>query len=244
MKYAIQVKELTKNIGQQTILNKVSINVKSGEIYGFLGANGAGKTSLMKLLYQIMIPDSGSIMLLGETISRGSNKVFSNIGSIIETPVFYGDFDARHNLYLHAQYMGTGMNQIEEALTLFDLSDTKNKPVKTFSLGMRQRLSLARAILTKPKLLVLDEPMNGLDPQGINSIRKLLMRINKEHKTTIFLSSHILSELEKMADTIGVIDKGNMLDEISLEELRDKEISLENYYLGLLKGGKHNEKVN
>lgn len=244
MTYAIQVKELTKKIGKQTILNKISMNVKRGEIYGFLGANGAGKTSLMKLLYQMMIPDYGSIMLLGESVSNDYNEIFAQIGSIIETPVFYGNFDARKNLCLHARYMGIGTNQIEEALMLFGLSDTDNKPVKNFSLGMKQRLAFARATLTKPKLLILDEPMNGLDPQGINAMRELLVNINRNHKTTILISSHILSELEKVADTIGIIDKGIMLSERSLFELRDKGISLEAYYLNLLEKEKNDEKVN
>lgn len=119
------------------------------------------------------------------------------IGSIIETPVFYGNFDARKNLHLHAEYMGAGHDRIDEALSLFDLVGAENKPVKNFSLGMKQRLALARAILTKPKLLILDEPVNGLDSQGINAMREILLKINREEKTTILISSHILSELEK-----------------------------------------------
>lgn len=243
MTYAIDVKELSKTIGKQTILNNISMRVKSGEIYGFLGANGAGKTSLIKSLYQMMIPDCGTVKLLGEPVANGQNDVFAQIGSIIETPVFYENFDARKNLYLHAEYMGAGAGRIAEVLSLFDLADTERKPVKTFSLGMKQRLALAKAILPKPNLLILDEPMNGLDPQGINAIRELLVTINREYQTTIFLSSHILSELEKIADTIGVIDKGNMLTEISMSELQSKGISLENYYLDLLKGD-CNEKPN
>lgn len=139
---------------------------------------------------------------------------------MIETPVFYENFDARKNLYLHTEYMGAGAERIAEVLRLFGLAGTENKPVKTFSLGMKHRLALARATLTKPNLFILDEPMNGLDPQGINAIRELLVNINREYQTTILISSHILSELEKIADTIGVIDKGNMLAEISMSELQ------------------------
>lgn len=131
--------------------------------------------------------------------------------------------------------MGAGHERVNEVLSLFDLAGVKNKPVKNFSLGMKQRLALARAILTKPKLLILDEPMNGLDPQGINAMRELLLKINRKEKTTILISSHILSELEKTADTIGVIDKGRLLAEISVNELREKGIALETYYLNLLK---------
>lgn len=236
MTHAVQVKCLSKKIGEHTILNEISMQVKNGEIYGFLGANGAGKTSLMKSVFHMIIPDSGEILLWEKPITREDNGAFAQIGSIIETPVFYGNFDARKNLYLHAEYMGAGHEYIDEVLSLFGLTEAKNKPVKNFSLGMKQRLALARAILTKPKLLILDEPMNGLDPQGITAIRQLLYKINREEKTTILISSHILSELEKIADTIGVIDKGTLLAEVSVHELLEEGIPLETYYLNLLKG--------
>lgn len=236
MTYAIQVKCLSKKIGEHTILDGISMQVKNGEIYGFLGANGAGKTSLMKSVFQMMIPDSGEVLLWDKPITRENNSVFAQIGSIIETPVFYGNFDARKNLRLHADYMDAGHERIDEMLSLFDLAGAENKLVKNFSLGMKQRLALARAILTRPNLLILDEPMNGLDPQGINAMRELLLKINQEEKTTILISSHILSELEKIADTIGVIDNGRLLAEISVDELQEKGVSLETYYLDLLKG--------
>lgn len=244
MTYAVQVNSLSKKIGEHTILNKISMQVKNGDIYGFLGANGAGKTSLMKSIFQMMIPDSGEVLLWNKPVSREYNGAFAQIGSIIETPVFYGNFDARKNLHLHAEYMGAGHERIDEMLSLFDLATVENKPVKNFSLGMKQWLALARAILTKPKLHILDEPMNGLDPQGINAMRELLAKINREDKITILISSHILSELEKIAGTIGVIDKGILLAEMSVIELRKKGISLENYYLDLLKGVNSHEKVN
>lgn len=236
MTYAIQVKCLSKKIGEHTILDGISMQVKNGEIYGFLGANGAGKTSLMKSVFQMMIPDSGEVLLWDKPITRENNSAFAQIGSIIETPVFYGNFDARKNLRLHADYMDAGHERIDEMLSLFDLAGAENKLVKNFSLGMKQRLALARAILTRPNLLILDEPMNGLDPQGINAMRELLLKINQEEKTTILISSHILSELEKIADTIGVIDNGRLLAEISVDELQEKGVSLETYYLDLLKG--------
>lgn len=243
MTYAVEVENLTKKIGEVTILNHISMRVKTGEIYGFLGANGAGKTSLMKALYQMMIPDSGSVTLLGELVTPGHCRVFSRIGSVIETPVFYGNFSAGKNLALHAEYMGAGHGQIDEALKLFGLTDAGDKPVKTFSLGMKQRLALARATLTRPELLILDEPMNGLDPQGISTMRELLVDINQKHNTTILISSHILSELEKVVHTIGVIDKGNILDEVSISKLRDRGLDLEAYYLDLLKGAIHDEET-
>lgn len=237
MSYAIEVENLSKSIGDTVILNNISMRVRQGEVYGFLGANGAGKTSVMKALYRIMIPTSGTVILLGEKIEDKNNAVFSQIGSIIETPIFYEEFDARKNLELHCGYMCGGYGHIEETMLLFGLAEVMNKPVKKFSLGMKQRLALARAFLTRPDLLILDEPINGLDPQGIIETRELLLRINREYHTSIFISSHILDELSKIADTIGVIDKGAMIAEISMSEIKQKGIELETYYLDLLKGG-------
>ncbi|APH14691.1 ABC transporter family protein [Clostridium sporogenes] len=235
MTYAIETDCLSKSIGNHVILKDITMRVKQGEIYGFLGANGAGKTSLMKTLYHIMIPTSGTVALLGEEIKGYNNTVFSRIGSIIETPMFYENFDAQKNMELHCEYMGSGFDQINDTISMFGLSNTINKPVKNFSLGMKQRLALARAFLTRPDLLILDEPINGLDPQGIIEIRELLLRINQEYNTTIFISSHILDELSKIADTIGVIDSGSMIAEISMSEIKQKGINLETYYLDLLK---------
>jgi ABC-2 type transport system ATP-binding protein len=242
MTYAIETLNLSKGIGDSMILNNITMRVKQGEIYGFLGANGAGKTSLMKTLFRIMIPTSGTVILLGEKIQNGNNSVFSRIGSIIETPIFYGEFNACENLKLHCGYMGSGKEHIADTLSLFGLSEVKNKPVKNFSLGMKQRLALARAFLTRPDLLILDEPINGLDPQGIIEIRELLLRINREYHTSILISSHILDELSKIANTIGVIDGGSMLAEISINDIQNKGINLETYYLDLLKGAEKRDK--
>ena len=163
---------------------------------------------------------------LCHTGAGGNSPVFSRIGSIIESPVFYNHLSAYDNLELHCRYMGAGYENIEETLSLLGLSETGNKAVGKFSLGMKQRLALARAFLTRPELLILDEPINGLDPQGIIHIRELLLRINKEHGTSILISSHILDELSKIADTIGMIDHGAMLGEISMDEICKKGIGL------------------
>ncbi|WP_315118211.1 ATP-binding cassette domain-containing protein [uncultured Clostridium sp.] len=235
--YAIEVENLTKIIDGHTILSKVTLGVKKGEIYGFLGANGAGKTTLMKALYRMLNPDSGSIIILGKEISNNEYSVFKKMGSIIETPIFYEKFSAYKNLELHCDYMGTQYKKnIEKVLALTGIGDTGEKPVKNFSLGMKQRLALARAILTEPEILILDEPINGLDPKGIMEIREMLLKINQENGTTIFISSHILSEIAKMADTIGIIDKGVLLAEVSMTEILEKGIDLEAYYLKLLEG--------
>ena len=237
MTYAVEVQNLSKSIDGCPILKNICMRVKQGEIYGFLGANGAGKTSLMKTLYHIIRPDCGTVCLLGERVAGGNSSVFSRIGSIIESPVFYNHLSAYDNLELHCRYMGAGYENIGETLSLLGISETGNKAVGKFSLGMKQRLALARAFLTRPELLILDEPINGLDPQGIIHIRELLLRINKEHGTSILISSHILDELSKIADTIGMIDHGAMLGEISMDEICKKGIGLEDYYLDLLGGG-------
>lgn len=241
MTYALETCHLSKSIDGTPILNDITMRVKQGEIYGFLGANGAGKTSLMKTLYHILTPDTGTITLLGERIEKGSHLVFSRIGNIIESPVFCQHLSAHKNLELHCGYMGTGYEHIEETLEMLGLSETGNKAVGKFSLGMKQRLAFARAFLTRPELLILDEPINGLDPQGILEVRKLLRQINKEYHTSILISSHILDELSKIADTIGIIDHGSMLAEITMSEIEEKGMNLETYYLNLL-GGENNAK--
>ena len=242
MTYAVETCHLSKSIDGRAILNDVTLRVKQGEIYGFLGANGAGKTSLMKTLYHIITPDAGTITLLGERVETGNHPVFSRIGSIIESPIFYQHLSARENLELHCGYMGAGYERIGETLVMLGLSETNGKMVGKFSLGMKQRLAIARAFLTRPELLILDEAINGLDPQGILEVRELLQQINREYHTSILISSHILDELSKIADTIGIIDHGSMLAELSMTEIEEKGISLETYYLELLGGGKSGAK--
>lgn len=235
MDYAIEVHDLCKVIDNQSILSNVNMKVKKGEIYGFLGANGAGKTTLMKVLFRILKPTSGTINLLGKQELDSSNNVFCKIGSIIETPVFYLNLTARQNLELHCDYMGIDYKaNIEKCLQMAEIADTGNKKVKNFSLGMKQRLAIARAILTDPEILILDEPINGLDPKGISDMRELLIKINKERGTTILISSHILSEMEKIANTIGIINNGIILEEVSMSDITAKNINLEEYYLQLL----------
>jgi len=237
MDYAIQTKDLCKTIGDQQILSNVTMQVKRGEIYGFLGANGAGKTTLMKILFRLIKPTSGYVKLLGVDKLNDNNSIFRRIGSIIETPIFYQNLTARSNMELHCDYMDIDYKNINNSLETTGISDTGGKKVKSFSLGMKQRLALARAIVSNPELLILDEPINGLDPKGISDIRRLLRKISTQQGTTILVSSHILSEMEKMADTIGIIDQGKMLVELSIEDIKTKDINLEDYYLKLLEKG-------
>ncbi len=221
MSYIIKTKNLTKEYDNNTVVSNVSMNVKKGEIYGFLGPNGAGKTTVMKMLMNLVKPNMGEVVIDGETITEKSYKMLGKIGSIIEYPGFYDKLTGRENLELHCEYMNLGASkEIDEALKLVDLTNINNKKVKEYSLGMKQRLGIARAILTKPEILILDEPINGLDPMGIRRVRDLLTMLNKDHGTTILISSHIISEIEHIAHTIGVINNGVLIEEISIEDYR------------------------
>lgn len=212
---------LTKTYGAADVVTNVSMTIKRGEIYGFLGPNGAGKSTVMKMLLGLVRPTHGEIELFGEKLMPGSIEYLKRIGHLIETPVFYDRMTARENLELHAEYMGYhGRDSIDEALRMVQLLGVEGKPVKQFSLGMKQRLGIARAISTRPELLLLDEPINGLDPEGIQLMRRLFRRLRDEWGISILISSHLLSEIEQVADTVGVIDGGRLLQEVSLEELR------------------------
>lgn len=225
MSYILQTHELTKKIGGKNIVTNVSMHVKKGEIYGFLGPNGAGKTTVMKMLTNLWKPTEGSIELFGQKLMPDSYEVLKRIGSIIEFPTFYEHLSGKENLALHCEYMGYyNPGSIENALEMLDLTDTGRKPVKDFSLGMKQRLGIARAILSKPELLILDEPVNGLDPAGMKKIRDLLKMLCVEYGITIMISSHILSEIESIADTIGVINHGVLMKETSMKEISESSL--------------------
>lgn len=225
MTYILQTHELAKKIGGKNIVTNVSMHVKKGEIYGFLGPNGAGKTTVMKMLTNLWKPTEGSIELFGQKLMPDSYEVLKRMGSIIEFPTFYEHLSGKENLALHCEYMGYyNPGSIENALEMLDLTDTGRKPVKDFSLGMKQRLGIARAVLSKPELLILDEPVNGLDPAGMKKIRDLLKMLCMEYGITIMISSHILSEIESIADTIGVINHGALMKETSMKEISESSL--------------------
>lgn len=221
MSYILKTYNLTKVFDDKEVVSNVSIGIKKGEIYGFLGPNGAGKTTVMKLITNLIKPTSGEIEIFGEKLTNKSYEVLKRIGTIIEYPVFYEKLTGRENLELHCEYMGFhNKKAIDEALALVNLRGINSKPVKNFSLGMKQRLGIARAIITKPEFLILDEPINGLDPVGIKELRDLFHMLSKEYGITILVSSHILSEIEQIADTIGVISNGRLIKEVSMEAIR------------------------
>lgn len=222
MSYILKTNNLIKAYNGKEVVSNVKMNVKKGEIYGFLGPNGAGKTTIMKMITNLVKPTSGEIEIFGEKLKDTSYEFLKRLGSIIEYPIFYEKLTARENLELHCEYMGYYDNKaVANALELLNLKNIDNKLVKDFSLGMKQRLGIARAITTKPELLILDEPINGLDPIGIKEIRNLFKMLSKEYGITILLSSHILGEIEQMADTIGVINNGRLIKEVSMESVRE-----------------------
>ena len=232
MENIVEIKELFKTIDKEEILSDINLQIAEGEIYGLLGSNGAGKTTLMKCMLSLLTITSGSIEIFGKDLQEHREEILSQVGSIIETPIFYEDRTAKEILEIHAQYMGKNITELDiiSALKMVGLKNTTKK-VKEFSLGMRQRLGLARAFLTKPRLLILDEPINGLDPVGIQEIRNLLLSLSKEYGITILISSHILSEISQIADKIGVIKNGSMIEQVYMKELMKENIDLEEFFM-------------
>ncbi len=223
MTHILKTYNLTKAFNGKEVISNINMSIKKGEIYGFLGPNGAGKTTVMRMITNLLKPTSGEIEVLGEKLTDRSYEVLKRMGTIIEYPVFYDKLTARENLELHCEYMGYyDKKAIDNALKLVDLKGIDNKPVKEFSLGMKQRLGIARAITTKPEFLMLDEPINGLDPIGIKEFRGLFKMLSKEYGMTMLISTHILGEIEQIADTIGVINNGRLLDEVPMDTIRGK----------------------
>ncbi|MEC2078661.1 ABC transporter ATP-binding protein [Metabacillus fastidiosus] len=221
MEPVIQINKLNKEFKGNKIVSNVNMTVNKGEIYGFLGPNGAGKTTIMKMILNLVKPTSGEISVLNEVVSPTSYQYLKKVGSIIEYPVFYDRLTAKENLNLHCQYVGfPHKGLIEEALEIVGLKEVEDKKIHEFSLGMKQRLGIARAIVTRPEILILDEPINGLDPIGIKDMRKLFLLLKEKYEMTILISSHIVSEIESVADTIGIINDGNLLKEVRMEEIR------------------------
>ncbi|MDQ0065746.1 ABC transporter ATP-binding protein [Chryseobacterium lathyri] len=207
---SIKTQDLSYKIGSKTILNNISLNVPEGSIYGYLGRNGAGKSTTIKLLLGLLEESGDKIFIQNKSLKQSRTEIFASTGNLIESPCFYTKLTVFENLkYLDIIY-GKGTKRIDEVLELVDLHKEKKKKASALSMGMKQRLGIAMAIFHDPKLLILDEPLNGLDPQGIFEMRKLFQNLNDQGKT-IFLSSHILSELEKTATHIGIIESGKMI---------------------------------
>ena len=219
MDYVLKTQNLSKRYGSKYALNELSMSVKKGEIYGFIGRNGAGKTTLMRLVLGVAQPTSGEIELFG-----GENLVSARrrIGSLLETPSLYKDCTAYENLKRFSILSGNSTKELRDILRLVGLSNTKGKPVSKFSLGMKQRLGIAVALLGHPDFLILDEPINGLDPAGIKDVRDVILRLNREKGITFLISSHLLDELSKIVDTYGIINDGVLIEQVSAAEIESR----------------------
>lgn len=234
----ISVSNLTKTFFGKEVIRNCTFSVERGSIYGFLGRNGAGKTTVLKLLLGLLKPSAGTAGVLGLDSVRDNEAILRRIGSLIETPIFYEHLSAADNLRLHLAYMGIEDTDVESTLCRVGLPGTGNQPVSTFSLGMRQRLAIARAIIHRPEVLILDEPVNGLDPVGMKEMRILFRRLAQEEEMTILMSSHLLSEIEQIADRVGVIVDGTIVREVEMAGLCKQHPSdLEDYFISLIQGG-------
>lgn len=224
MDYIIQTEHLTKKYKAFTAVNDVSLHIRKGSIYGFLGPNGAGKSTTMKMLLGLTAPTSGSFIIDGKHFPDDRIAILKEIGSFIESPSFYANLTGRENLDIIRRILNLPKSSVEDALELVGLSEYGDRLARKYSLGMKQRLGLAGALLGRPPILILDEPTNGLDPSGIHEIRNLVKSLPSLYDCTILISSHMLSEIELMADDIGILNHGRLLFEGSLNNLRQSAL--------------------
>ncbi|WP_066189958.1 ATP-binding cassette domain-containing protein [Gracilibacillus timonensis] len=221
--YILKTKQLTKIYKSGVALDHINLSIKKGEIYGFIGQNGAGKSTMLRLVAGLAFSSSGSVELFGNDDPKALPEAQKRMGAIIENPAIFPDMTAYQNLAVQRLQKGIpGEESMQETLDLIGLSNTGKKKVKNFSLGMKQRLGLGLALLSDPEFLILDEPTNGLDPMGIVELRELLKKLNQEKGLTVLISSHILSELHQLATNYGMIHKGRLLEELTAEELDEK----------------------
>lgn len=224
MDYIITTNGLTKKYKNFTSVDNVSLHIRKGSIYGFLGPNGAGKSTTMKMLLGLTAPTKGSFTIDGKHLPTDRMVILKEIGSFIEQPSFYANLTGRENLDIIRRILGLPKQAVEDALDLVSLSEFGDRLAKKYSLGMKQRLGLAGALIGRPPILILDEPTNGLDPSGIHEIRNLVKSLPSLYDCTVLISSHMLSEIELMADDIGILNHGHLLFEGSMDELRQNAL--------------------
>lgn len=224
MDYMITTEQLTKKYKNFISVNNVSLHIQKGSIYGFLGPNGAGKSTTMKMLLGLTAPTKGSFTIDGKRFPEDRMEILKEIGSFIESPSFYANLTGRENLDIIRRILGLPISSVDDALELVGLAEFGDRLAKKYSLGMKQRLGLAGALLGRPPILILDEPTNGLDPSGIHEIRNLIKSLPDLYDCTVMISSHMLSEIELMADDIGILNHGRLLFEGSLDSLRQNAL--------------------
>ena len=241
MDYIITTKQLTKKYKSFVAVDNVSLNIRKGSVYGFLGPNGAGKSTTMKMLLGLTAPTKGSFAIDGKHFPNDRISILKEVGSFIESPSFYANLTGRENRDIVRRILGLPADSVEDALELVGLSEFGGRLAKKYSLGMKQRLGLAGALLGRPPVLILDEPTNGLDPSGIHEIRNLIKSLPGLYDCTVLISSHMLSEIELMADDIGILNHGHLLFEGSLKELRHRALqdgfnasNLEDLFLSMI----------
>ena len=219
MESVLKTRGIVKKYGNNTVLNGINMNINKGDIYGFIGKNGAGKTTFMRVVLSLTTKTNGEVSFFD---NKSIEEVGLRVGSLIEAPGLYKNASAYENLKRFAILYGADESQIKELLELVGLGNTGKRKVKDFSLGMKQRLGIAVALLGKPEFLLLDEPINGLDPEGIKEIRDVIIKLNKEKNITFLISSHLLDELSKVVTRYGIINKGELIEEIDAKELKNK----------------------
>ncbi|MGE8002903.1 ABC transporter ATP-binding protein [Lysinibacillus sp. NPDC093216] len=220
MEYIVQTENLSKSFGKEQAVSNINLKIRKGEIYGFLGPNGAGKTTTIRMLLGLMKPSSGTIKIFQKDLTKERINILAKVGSLVENPSYYPHLTAYENLEALRKILGVPKSRIDEVLEIVRLKDAADKKVKGFSLGMKQRLGIAASLLHNPELLILDEPTNGLDPSGIIEIRNLIKRLPEEYGMTIIISSHLLSEIDQMATQVGIVTKGKMIFQDSIEAMR------------------------
>ncbi len=237
----IETKNLTKSYADFTAVLDINLHIPKGTVYGFLGPNGAGKSTTMKMFLGLTKPTAGSFTIDGKMYPENRVQILKEIGSFIEAPAFYGNLSGEENLEIIRKILGLPKSSVAEALEIVGLTQFKKRLAKKYSLGMKQRLGLASALIGKPPILILDEPTNGLDPVGIHEIRTLIRSLPEKFNCTVLVSSHLLSEIELMADTIGILNHGHLLFEGTLDQLKASAISqgyptdnLEDTFLALI----------
>lgn len=241
----IELRGLSKRYGQTVALDGLSLTVRRGEVFGLLGPNGAGKTTTIRALLGLIKPNAGEVRIMGRPVAKGPPQVMRHVGAVVEGPAAYGYLSGRDNLRLSAMLAGDGAERnVERLLSLVGLTDRQDVKVGAYSLGMKQRLSIAQALVGDPSLLILDEPTNGLDPRGIREVRRLIMRLAKEDRITILLSSHLLHEVQQTCDRVAIIHRGKLVLCGPVSELLAEQAAgdLEELFIELTGGD--NEEVN